>query len=256
MGLWIGNTPFVKMDANTKRYYQKQCFGGRSLFARTVDNVFLCCLIAGALFILGVKSPWPFLIGMVGFLIVAGIEKARWSWFEKRLFEKTAQTLQRESWMRQKAEELKQPNKYLAYPTPENEELIGLCLRLNQGVEIHSFGNEDKDKKNLANAWGHSMVFHAFMPEEKPSMEEIEKRIEKGVKKNRYSFRQVAKAIPINRFFVSGIVLLVLSIFLRRAMYWRLMGSLCLSIGVLRFSFQTIQKQGSRKGTPVDGWFD
>ena len=82
------------------------------------------------------------------------------------------------------------------------------------------------------------MSFHPWGRGEEPNRDEVNERIIRDAPKGRLKLWQRLLELSGNRYILAGCLLLLLSMGLRKALYWRLLGSLCLMIGALRRAFR------------------
>ena len=69
----------------------------------------------------------------------------------------------------------------------------------------------------------------------------MERLVRDAPKRNMLPLKKLLH-LPGNRYLLTGFMLLLLSMILRRALYWRLLGTLCLVIGTVRRSFHLFAK--------------
>ena len=69
-----------------------------------------------------------------------------------------------------------------------------------------------------------------------PRRERVVERLRRNAPKRDGALWKRLLDLPGNRYLLTGVLLLLLSIILRRALYWRILGSLCLLIGAIRRS--------------------
>ena len=98
----------------------------------------------------------------------------------------------------------------------------------------HCFGERKEDLIDHAKEMGCELIFHPWQEGAKPSREQVLERLRQNALKREHKKWRMLLQLPDNRYLVAGGVLLLLSLFLRRALYWRLLGSLCLTVGALR----------------------
>ena len=130
----------------------------------------------------------------------------------------------------------------MLYPTPDKDELTGLCLRMGTGTGFHCFGEPQPDLSSLCSSLGCRVSFHPWGEGEEPEQKQVIERLKnEAPKQDKGQWRDLLR-LPGNRYLMTGCLLLLFSVWLRRALYWRLLGSLCLLIGGLRVSFHRILK--------------
>jgi len=228
------------MDRTVEHAYKRACFQGRSVLARWLDRVFFSVLGALSLFILSREKILSGALLFVLLILFVLWDKKRWNIFKKRLWQCTAESMKREEWLQAEAERIRKEGGTVLYPTPNREELMGLCLRLGEGTAFHGFGAPQTNLIAQAAALGCSLAFHPWGKGAEPSRELVLERIRRDAPKGeRLAWRRLIR-LPASRYLLTGCLLLLLSICLRRALYWRLLGSLCLLIGGVRWSFQRI----------------
>lgn len=230
------------MDTSTKRAYKRSCFQGRGLFARWMDHAFFSILGGVCLFILTKSMVLSVVLLLATVLFLALWDRRRWCRFERQLWHQAVKTIRREIWLKREAELIRQAGGIVLYPTPDKDELIGLCLRMGQGTEFHCFGEPQPDLSSLCSSLGCRVSFHPWGEGEAPERKQVIERLKnEAPKHDKGQWRDLLR-LPGNRYLMTGCLLLLFSVWLRRALYWRLLGSLCLLIGGLRVSFHRILK--------------
>ena len=222
------------MDRKTERAYKRKCFQGRGTVARWVDRVFFALLGGVCLHIVCRNLVLSCLLS-VGLLALSLLwEKKRWVRFQHDLWQRTARALRREAWLREEAARIREEGGVILYPVPEREALTGLCLCLGEGTAFHCFGDPKEKLLDRAKALGCTLAFHPWQEGQEPSREQVLERLKQNAPKRDRKLWRTLWQLPGNRYLLTGGVLLLLSLFLRRALYWRLLGSLCLMLGALR----------------------
>ena len=230
------------MDTSTIRAYKRICFQGRGVFARWMDHAFFSVLNGVCLLILTKSVVLSVLLSLATALLLALWDRVRWSRFEQRLWHQTVKAIQRETWLKQEAERIRLAGGMVLYPTPGKDELVGLCLRMGPGTGFHCFGESQSDLSTLSSSLGCSVSFHPWGEGEAPEQKQVIERLKnEAPKQDKGRWRDLLR-LPGNRYLMTGCLLLLFSVWLRRALYWRLLGSLCLLIGGLRVSFHRILK--------------
>lgn len=230
------------MDRTTARAYKRKCFQGRGIVARWLDRVFFSALGGVCLYILLRNLILSLLLGGAFLLLLVLWDRRRWARFRHRLWQRTVDQLWREDWLRQEAGRIRGSGGVLLYPVPDLDTLTGLCLRLGEGTAFHCVGDVKDSLIAAAQALGCSLTFHPWGQGEEPSREQVVERLVCDAPK-RYALPwQKLLHLPGNRYLVTGLLLLLLSMILRRALYWRMLGTLCLVIGTVRRSFHLFAK--------------
>ena len=205
--------------------------------ARWLDVGFFSFICGVALYILSgrVFLSLLLMIAALSFLIL--LDARRWGRFRQKLWKDAVSRLRREDWLRQEAERIRQAGETVLYPAPGRDELTGLCLRRGPGTAFHCFGEPKEELRAEALAVGCTLTFHPWGQGSEPSREQVEDRLRQDAPKRERKLWRALLRLPGKRYLVTGCLLLLLSIFLRRALYWRLLGSLCLFVGTCRRSF-------------------
>ena len=219
------------------RAYKRICFQGRGLAARWLDRVFFALLGGAALYILIGRMYLGLLFMAAVLFALILLDLRRWERFQQRLWRTAADQLKREAWLRTEGERIGQAGEIILYPAPDKDALVGLCLRLGPGRTFRCFGTAKAELNDVAQAFGCRLTFHPFGKGQEPSREEVLKRLERDAPKQKPRVWRRLLTLPGSRYLVAGCLLLLLSIFLRRALYWRLLGTLCLVIAALRRAF-------------------
>ena len=228
------------MDTSTERAYKRACFQGRGVLARWMDRIFFSLLGGLILLILCGRILPSVLLALAVLLTMVLWDRKRWEKYKLRLWKGKAASLRREAWLKQAAEDIRQAGGVVLYPTPDADHLTGLCLKMGSGAAFHCFGERDKTLMNVAGDLGCSLSFHPWGEGEEPDRKRILERIrEEAPRHDRSAWRNLVH-LPGTRYVLTGFLLLAFSMCLRRALYWRLLGSLCLLIGGLRWSIQRI----------------
>ena len=220
-----------------ERAYKRKCFRGRGIVARWLDRVFFSALGGVCLYILrGGLVLSLLLFGAIVFLLVLW-DMRRWSGFRQKLWQDTVTQLKREDWLIREAERIREAGGVILHPSPETERPMGQCLRLGRGTAFHCFGDVREELAATAEPFGCTVTFHPWGEGTEPSREQVLRRLERDMPRRKAKLWHRLVLLPGNRYLLAGGVLLLMSIFLRRALYWRLLGSLCLGIGALHRSF-------------------
>ena len=164
-------------------------------------------------------------------------ESRRWAKYKLDLWRKTATTLKREDWLRQEADRIRQEGGVILFPMPEAGALTGLCLRFGAGTKFHCFGDAQAELVALTEGFGCNLTFHPWREGRSPSREQVIERLRRDAPKRDRKLWHAVLHLPGNRYLLTGCGLLFLSLVLRQALYWRLLGSLCLMIGAIRRAF-------------------
>lgn len=224
------------MDRMTERAYMRKCFQGRGMVARSLDMAFFSLLGGACLYVLIRNLVFSTLLSAGLFLFFILWDRRRWHRYRQRIWQEADRSLRREAWLQQEAERIRGEGGVILYPTPDGERMIGLCLNFGQGTVLHSFGDTNNDLLATAEAYGCSVVFHPWQEGSEPSREQVVERLQRDAPKRVYALWKKLIQLPGNRYLLTGVLLLLLSIILRRALYWRILGSLCLLIGTIRRS--------------------
>ena len=205
--------------------------------ARWLDKAFFALLGGLCLYL------WCGDLALSGLLLLALLlvfllwDRRRWAKYSRDLWQRTSQTLKREAWLRQEAERIRHAGGMILYPTPDAETLVGLCLRLGQGTSFHCFGEAGKDFAAQAEALGCTLTVHPWQEGTEPNREQVVERLKRDIpKRDRKLWRELLH-LPGSRYLLTGCGLLLLSMILRRGLYWRLLGSLCVFIGAISRAF-------------------
>lgn len=230
------------MNRRMERAYKRICFQGRGIVARWTDKVFFALLGGVCLYLLcrNVALSCVFIAALLGVFMLW--ESRRWTKYERDLWQKTVRTLRREDWLRQEGMRIRQTGGTILYPTPDAEALTGFCLRFGTGTAFHCFGDAKKELITQAKSMGCSVAFHRWQEGGAPSREQVLERLERNAPKAERRLWQSLLRLPGSRYLLTGCALLLLSMVLRRALYWRLLGSLCLMIGAVRRAFHIAAK--------------
>lgn len=224
------------MDRMTERAYKRKCFQGRGMVARSLDMAFFSLLGGACLYVLIRNLVYSTLLsaGLLLFFILW--DRRRWHRYRQCIWQEVARSLRREAWLQQEAERIRGEGGVIIYPTPDRERMIGLCLNLGKDTVFHSFGDTNNDLLAAAEAYGCSITFHSWQEGPEPSREQVMERLRRNAPKRDGALWKKLLDLPGNRYLLTGAFLLLLSIVLRRALYWRVLGSLCLLIGAIRRS--------------------
>ena len=224
------------MDRMTERAYKRECFQGRGMVARSLDMAFFSLLGGACLYVLIRNLVYSTLLsaGLLLFFILW--DRRRWHRYRQCIWQEVARSLRREAWLQQEAERIRGEGGVIIYPTPDSERMIGLCLNFGQGTVFHCFGDTNSNLLAVAEDYGCSVVFHPWQEGPEPSQEQVMERLRRNAPKRDGALWKRLLDLPGNRYLLTGALLLLLSIVLRRALYWRFLGSLCLLIGAIRRS--------------------
>lgn len=224
------------MDRMTERAYKRQCFQGRGMVARSLDMAFFSLLGGACLYVLIRNLVFSTLLsaGLLLFFILW--DRRRWHRYRQCIWQEVARSLRREAWLQQEAERIRGEGGVIIYPTPDRERMMGLCLNLGKDTIFHSFGDTNNDLLAAAEAYGCSITFHSWQEGPEPSQEQVMEWLRRNAPKRDGALWKRLLDLPGNRYLLTGALLLLLSIVLRRALYWRFLGSLCLLIGAIRRS--------------------
>lgn len=228
----------MNMDRSMERAYKRICFQGRGAIARWTDRAFFSLLGSVCLYLVGRNR---LLCGLLFPALMAAFvlwDRRKWTRFQHELWQQTAKTLKREDWLKSEADRLRQKGGVILYPTPDGEEMTGFCLRHGPGTAFHCFGDQEGELISKAKTMGCTVAFHPWQEGDEPSRDQVIERLRQNAPKQGKGVWKALLQLPGNRYLLTGGVLLALSLLLRRALYWRLLGSLCLMIGALRRAFQ------------------
>ena len=225
------------MDKKTELAYKRICFHGRGTVARWLDRAFFSSLGGVCLYVACRSRLLSVLLFIALSALLVLLHRKRWMKYRRKLWQAAADRLKREDWLRQEAERIRQAGGTILYPTPDGQALLGECLRIGKGAAFHCIGDVREDLIDQARSVGCTIEFHPWGEGTEPSFEQVLDRLRQDAPKTGAKLWPRLLRLPENRYLLTGSVLLLLSIFLKRAMYWRLLGSLCLMIGALRRSF-------------------
>ena len=220
-----------------ERAYKRICFQGRGIITRWTDRVFFSLLGGVCLYIpcRNLTMSTMLFLAMLTFFLLW--ENRRWTKYKRDLWQKTVNTMKREAWLRQEATRIRQEGGEVLYPTPDAEVLLGFCLRFGAGTSFHCFGEPERDLIRIAEHYGCTLSIHPWQEGEETSPEQVLERLRRDAPKRDRKLLRALLHLPGSRYVLTGCVLLFLSMVLRRALYWRLLGSLCLVIGAIRRAF-------------------
>ena len=224
----------MKMNGRVERAYKRICFQGRGAVARWTDRAFFALLGGVCLYLLcrNVALSCVFSAALLGVFLLW--ESRRWTKYKRDLWQKTVRALKREDWLRQEGIRIRQAGGTILYPTPDAGAMLGFCLRFGAGTAFHCFGDAKIELIAQAKSMGCSVAFHPWQEGVEPSRERVLERLERDAPKRERKLWQSLRRLPGSRYLLTGCALLGLSMVLRRALYWRLLGSLCLMIGAIR----------------------
>ena len=224
------------MDRVTEQAYKRRCFQGRGMAARLLDMAFFSLLGGACLYVL--KRNLGFSIFLSGMLLLVFVlwERKRWNRYKQCILQEATKALRREAWLQQEGESIRGKGGVILYPTPDRKDMIGFCLRLGQGTAYHCFGDTNEELLAVAEAFGCSIAFHPWQEGPEPSRAQVIERLRRDAPKRNYVLLKKLIQLPGNQFLLTGASLLLISIFLRRALYWRVLGSICLLVGAFRRS--------------------
>lgn len=208
--------------------------------ARWLDIAFFSALGGMCLYIAGNSFTLAACLSLAMVLLQVLLDQKRWGKYQRQLWQKAKDRLKRENWLRREGEHLRNAGGIILYPTPDEDRLMGMCLRWGPGTKFHCFGEERKVLADLASSMGCTVTFHVWDHGGEPSPEQVAERIRLDAPIRRHQLMPRLRRLPFDRYLLTGSLLLILSIFLKRAFYWRLLGSMCLMIGAFRRSFQRI----------------
>ncbi len=205
-----------------------------------MDKVFFSGLCGVCLYVLSGQFFYFMLFAAAMLLLLTMIERQRWNRFRRRLRQDAQTQLKREDWLAKEAERIRKAGGEILFPTPDGDTFMGLCLRLGPGTTFHCFGEPKEDLNATALKTGCALKFHPWGQEGRPSQSQVDEKLRQDAPKSERRLWQILLHLPGNRYLATGFLLLALSIFLKKAIYWRLLGSLCLLIGAFRRSFRTL----------------
>lgn len=228
----------MKMDASTERAYKRKCFQGRGPAARWLDRLFFSIICGAAMYILTGRRSFALLLFGAALLTLTFLDIRQWDRFRRKLRHAAVKELRREAWLKGEADRIRQGGGTVLFPAPDRDALVGFCLRLGPGASFHSFGDTKAELCETAQAFGRTLIFHPWGEGEEPSSEQVENRLKQNAPmRSSIPWRRLL-ALPGSRYLLTGCLMLLLSVFLRRALYWRLLGTLCLLVGTVRRSFR------------------
>lgn len=223
-----------------ERAYKRRCFQDRGALARWVDRAFFSALGGGCLYIACGSLCLSAILALGLLSLFVLWDGKRWRRCKTQLWQDAARQLRREAWLREEAARIRKTGGTILYPAPDRDGLIGCCLKEGPGAAFHCFGEAQEPLIIQAQALGCSLIFHPWGEGEEPTMMQVEERLRRDApKRDARLWRQLLR-LPGNRYLLAGTALLLLSLVLKRALYWRLLGSLCLLIGALRRSLRLI----------------
>ena len=230
------------MDTRIVHAYKQQCFQGRGIVALWSDRTFFSALTGVCLYIWRRRLIASLLLFAAVFALLTVWDMRRWSRFKRNLLRNAVDRLKREDWMDREAERIRQKGGVTLFPTPDTDSMTGCCLRLGRGTSFHCFGEVKTELIAGAAAYGCTVTFHPWGEGAGPSREQVIQRLERDAPKRDTKLLRRLLSLPGSRYLVTGCMLLLLSIVLRHALYWRLLGSLCLLIGAVRRSVRLVAK--------------
>ncbi len=221
------------MDKKIARAQKRKCFHGRGALARWTDRLFFAGLGGLCLYIV-LKNWWLSITSAVCLLSIQMIwAKHRWESYQKDLRKKTSVALRKENWLKEEAVKIRSCGETILFPLPGKEQLSANCLNADKGTRFHCFGDEDKRLCEYAKSYGCILVFHPWGMGKVPTNEDIENRIAEVSDGSKNALHRIISQ-TYNRYFLTGACLLLFSITLRHAVYWRLLASLCFIIGAVK----------------------
>ena len=220
----------------TERAYKRKCFQGRGMVARSLDMAFFSLLGGACLYVLIRNLVYSTLLSAGLLLFYILWDRRRWHRYRQCIWQEVTRSLRREAWLQQEAERIRGEGGVIIYPTQDRERMIDLCLNFGQGTVFHCFGDTNSNLLAVAEAYGCSITFHSWQEGPEPSQEQVMERLRRNAPKRDGTLWKRLLDLPGNRYLLTGALLLLLSIVLRRALYWRFLGSLCLLIGAIRRS--------------------
>ncbi len=208
--------------------------------ARWLDRVFFSLLGGVSLYLVSRSLTLSCVLSLAFLTFLVLLDRNRWSKYRYKLYESAAKALKQEDWLRQTCARIRQEGGMILYPTPNTETFTGLCLHMGQGITFHCFGTPIEDLAVQASSLGCTLFFHPWGEGQNPSSDQVAERLRRDApKRDRELWRKLLH-LPGNRYLLTGCLLLSLSFILRRALCWRLLGSLCLLIGAFRRSFRLV----------------
>ena len=224
------------------RVYKRICFQGRGTLARWLDRIFFSALAGICLLVLrgGIVPACTVFLATLALFVLW--DRKRWNDYWRTTFKKAVRDLKREDWLRREAERIRGEGGTILYPEPSREELTGHCLRMGSGTTFHCFGEPQQELIDLASAFSCGISFHPWQEGTEPSREQVMDRLRCDAPKRKRRIWCALLELPGSRYLMAGSVLLIASIFLRRSIYWRCLGMVCLLIGAIKRAFGVITK--------------
>ena len=222
------------MDRKTEQAYKRKCFQGRGVLARWLDRAFFSGLSGVCLYIWKGSALFSCLLAGAVLLLLLVWEGRRWGRFRQKLWRDAAMELKREAWMEQEAARIRREGGVILFPTPEEDALTGACLCYDPGARFHCFGEPRENLIEKTRTMGCVLVFHPWQEGPEPDREQVIERLRRDAPRRDHRLWRSLLRLPGNRYLLTGMALILLSMVLRRALYWRLLGSLCLLIGAIR----------------------
>ncbi len=216
-----------------ERAYRRDCFRGRGTVARWLDRCFFS-LLGGVCLYIPYRNLALSCLLILALLAVSLLwERRRWASFRRDLWQRTVKKLRQEAWLKKEAARIREEGGVILFPVPDADTVIGLCLRHGEGTSFHCFGEPKEDLIAETKVMRCTVTFHPWGEGEEPSREQVMERIRRNAPRREGKPWRMLLHLPGSRYLLTGCALLALSLFLRRALYWRFLGSLCLMIGAL-----------------------
>lgn len=210
------------------------CFQGRGTIARVLDRTFFAVL-GGLCLYIGCGTWWlSALMSISIYLLLFALAKRRWDSYLKSLWNSMKTQLRQENWMEEEAARIRASGETILYPKPDAEKLTGYCLNAPKGTRFHCFEAESTTLAQIAENYGCVLLFHPRREGETPTDDQIESHIEAKTPTGRKHTIIRILSQTESRYYIAGVVLLGLSMVLRRAVYWRILASLCFFVGTIK----------------------
>ena len=226
------------MNVSLQRAYKRKCFQGRGTAARWLDRLFFSALCGVCLHILSGMLALSWMLSGTVLLCLFLWDRRRWDKYKDKLLKNAVLKLRREDWLKQEAVRIRQEGGAVIIPTPNVDTLIGLCVYFGRGKVLHCIGEAREDLVTAASEWGCSLIFHPWGEGKEPSPVQVNERLKREAPEAKPRLWRKLLHLPGNRYFLAGCILLLLSVCLRKTLYWRLLGTVCLLIGTLRRSIR------------------
>ncbi len=222
------------MERIIERAYKRDCFQGRGIVGRWTDWLFFSCL-GGLLLFIAFRILWLSAVFTACLLLVQlAWASHRWTVYYQTLKNDICASLRRENWLTEEAARIRADSEVVLFPLPGRDRLIESCLNAPKGTRFHCFGTADASLCKVAEDYGCTLVFHPWGMGKKPTEEAVEKRIVDG--SNVRKGGRIGKLFSQTdiRYFITGGALLLLSLFMNHAIYWRLTASVCFFFGTIK----------------------